>query len=119
MRLFRSANIRGLCAAAALTVAAVGLGGACAAQPGGDALTQPASYHGPYLTWAGKTASPGQPESPPPVAAATSQSEFAAWPAPAPGAPRLRPTAASYVALAHAPARRPRPAAAYVAPPSP
>ncbi len=138
MRLFRSANIRVLCGSAILTVAAVGLGGACAAQPGGDALTQPAGYHGPYLTWAGKTASPAQTEAPAPVTAAASQSEFAAWPAPAAGAPRLRPMAATayvapprfytpkpstYVAPPHAyaPVARPKPAAvaAYAAPPAP
>jgi len=142
MRLFRSANTRALCGSAALAAAAVCFGGACAAQPGGDGLTQPAAYHGPFLTWAGKTSSPGrEPDAAPPVAAPASQSEFAAWPAPAPGAPRLRLTAAAaYVAPPHAhtpkpaavatyaPARHayapvaaPQPAtvAAYVAPPAP
>src|SRR5476651_1380969 len=112
MRLFRSANTRALCGSAALAAAAVCFGGACAAQPGGDGLTQPAAYHGPYLTWAGKTSSPGvQPDAATPVATAASRSEFAAWPAPAPGAPRLRPTAAAaaYVTPAHA--YTPKPAA--------
>ena len=118
MRPFRSANIRVLCGSALLAVAAVCFGGACAAQPGGDALTQPAAYHGPYLTWAGKTSSPGsQPDAAPPVAAAASQSEFAAWPAPAPGAPRLRSApAAAYVASPHAYAPRSAAVATYVAP---
>jgi hypothetical protein len=113
MRLFRSANIRVPCGAAALAAAAVCFGGACAAQPGGDGLTQPAAYHGPYLTWAGKTASPAvQPDT-----AAAPRSEFAAWPAPAPGAPRLRSaTAAAYVAPPHAYAPKPAAVATYAAP---
>jgi hypothetical protein len=111
MRLFRSANTRALCGSAAFAAAAVCFGGACAAQPGGDGLTQPAAYHGPYLTWAGKTASS---DASPPVTAATSASEFAGWPAPAPGAPRLRPTA--YVAPPHAYAPKPAAVATYVAP---
>ena len=124
MRPFRSANTRVLCGSTALAVAVGGFGGACAAQPGGGALTQPAAYHGPYLTWAGKTGSPEtarQPDTAPPVAAGATQSEFAAWPAPAPGAPRLHSlAAAAYVAPSHAyaPAARPKPAAvaAYIAP---
>jgi hypothetical protein len=118
MRLFRSANLRALCGAAAFAAAAVLFGGACAAQPGGDGLTQPAAYHGPYLTWAGKTSSPAvQPDAAPPVAAAA-RSEFAAWPAPAPGAPRLRPSAATaaYVTPAHAYAPKPAAMATYAPP---
>ena len=67
MRLFRSASSRVLSGSAAVAVATVCFGGACAAQPGGDALTQPAAYHGPYLTWAGKTSAP---DAAPQVAAA-------------------------------------------------
>ena len=113
MRRFWSAHTRVLSGSAALAAAAAGLGGACAAQPQGDGLSQPAAYHGPFLTWAGKTggtgaASPAQPMAdasrsaaepgyaaqhpyaPPPPAAA----EFASWPAPAPAsAPRPRPVA--------------------------
>lgn len=110
-------------------MATAGFGGVCVAQPGGDALTQPAAYHGPYLTWAGKTDGPAaeQPD-PAPTRSAASESEFAAWPAPAPGAPRLHraeavATPAAYVAPArvYAPPKRTRPAAvaAYVAPPEP
>ena len=112
-----------------MTVAIAGFGGASAAQPAGDGLTQPAVYHGPYLSWPGKTPAAGlsrQPDSAPAVAETGPASEFAAWPAPGPGAPRLRPIASAaaaptYVAPPHAyaPATRPRPAAvaAYVAPP--
>jgi hypothetical protein len=118
MRPFRSANTRVICGAAALAVAAAGFGGACAAQPGGDGLTQPAAYHGPYLTWAGKTPAPGPARQPDvALAAPGSPSEFAAWPAPAPGAPRLRQTAsAAYAAApprAYAAAAAPKPAASY------
>jgi hypothetical protein len=121
MRPFRSANTRVICGAAALAVAAAGFGGACAAQPGGDGLTQPAAYHGPYLTWAGKTPAPGSAHQPDVAPAAASPSEFAAWPAPAPGAPRLRQTAsAAYPAApSHAyAAAAPKPVAAatYLAP---
>jgi ribonuclease E len=109
-------------------VAAVAFGGVCLAQPTGGASTQPAAYDGPYLTWAGKEASAAQPSQPDvaPSRAAASESEFAAWPAPAPGAPRLHRAATAaaspaYVAPAHVytPHARPRPAAvaAYVAPP--
>jgi hypothetical protein len=109
---------------------AAGFGGVCAAQPGGDALTQPAAYHGPYLTWASKvdSAAPSTQPDIAPSRSAASESEFAAWPAPAPGAPRLHPVAAAvapaaYVAPAHVytPHARQRPAAvaAYVAPPAP
>lgn len=132
MRAFRSAHTRVLCGSAAFAaaVAAVaGFGGACAAQPMGDGSPQPAAYHGPYLTWAGKT---GGPEAAPPQ---TQAAEFASWPAPAqPTAPRPRPAPASYVAppsaaptffAPPAPAQRqapphiapaPRQVAAYVAP---
>ena len=111
-------------------MAAAGFGGVCAAQPVGDGLTQPAAYHGPYLTWAGKTdsaAPSAQPDiAPRPTAAA--DSEFAAWPAPAPGAPRLHaaaiaPATTAYAAPVHVytPHAKPRPTAvaAYVAPPAP
>jgi hypothetical protein len=129
MRPFRPANARVLCGSLALALAAAGFGGVCAAQPGGDGLTQPAAYHGPYLTWAGKTDS-AAPAAQPDVApnrSGAADSEFAAWPAPAPGAPRLRPAAAvaapaAYAAPPHvyAPPKRSRPAAvaAYVAPPA-
>ncbi|MEJ0064421.1 MAG: hypothetical protein WDM85_02570 [Caulobacteraceae bacterium] len=86
-------------------------------------MTQPAAYHGPYLTWAGKVDST-QPAAQPDVApsrAAASESEFAAWPAPAPGASRLHPTATTPAAYVAPPQARPlAPAvAAYVAPSAP
>jgi hypothetical protein len=130
MRPFRPANARVLCGPLALALGAFGLSGVCAAQRAGDGLTQPAAYHGPYLSWAGKT-DPAAPAVQPDVAPSRSsapESEFAAWPAPAPGAPRLRPVAAvaapaAYVAPPHvyAPPKKQRPTAvaAYVAPPAP
>jgi hypothetical protein len=113
-----------------MAVAAAGFGGVCAAQPAGDGLTQPAAYHGPYLTWAGKTDAVTTTEQadPAPSRSTASESEFAAWPAPAPGAPRLHAAAAvatpaAYVAPPHVyvPPKRQRPTAvaAYVAPPEP
>jgi len=130
MRPFRPANARVLCGSLALAMGALGAASVCAAQPGGGGLTQPAAYHGPYLTWAGKAdsaAAAAQPDVEPSRSAA-SDSEFAAWPAPAPGGPRLHPAAAvvapvAYTAPPHvyaAPKRqRPAAVAAYVAPPSP
>jgi hypothetical protein len=130
MRPFRPANARVFCGVAALAAAVAGFGGACSAQPTGDASTQSAAYRGPYLTWASKAdsaAAAAQPDAAPSRSAA-SDSEFAAWPAPAPGAPRLHPAPApvapaAYIAPPHvyAPPKRQRPAAvaAYVAPPAP
>ena len=125
MRPFRPAIARVFCGAAALAGAVAGLGGVCAAQPAGDGSTQPAAYNGPYLSWAGKIDPAVQPAVAPSRSTAA-EAEFAAWPAPAPGAARLHPaagTAAAYVAPAHvyAPHVKPRPSAvaAYVAPPAP
>jgi len=124
MRPFWSAHTQVLCGSAAFAVAAAGFGGACAAQPAGDELTQPAAYHGPFLTWAGKTGGPVA--TPVPEPAQSPAAEFASWPAPAPSAaPRVRPgpsrqyaAATPGYAPAYAPAaQRPRPA--YVAPPAP
>ncbi len=134
MRPFRTANTRPLLGAVVVAAAAIGFGGIGAAQTSGDGLTQSPAYHGPFLTWPGKTPAAGlarQPAPEPAGAEAAPASEFAAWPAPAPGAPRLRPLASAasaptvapaYVSPhAYAPARRPKPAAvaAYVAPPAP
>jgi hypothetical protein len=126
MRSFRSAHTRVLCGSAAFAVAAAGFGGACAAQPAGDGLTQPAAYHGPFLTWAGKTGGPVA--TPPAPAPQSSAQEFASWPAPAqPATARLRASpprqyaaAAPTYAPAYAPAPpQPRPRVAYAAPPAP
>ncbi len=141
MRTFWSARTRVLCGSAAFATAIAGLGGVCAAQPLGDGSTQTAAYHGPYLTWAGKT---GGPEAAPAYAPPPAQSpaaEFASWPAPAPAAaPRPHPTPAQYEAPAQraapayfapaappqravkayvAPKPRPTAVAAYIAPPAP
>jgi hypothetical protein len=143
MRNFWSARTRVLCGSAAIATAIAGLDGMAAAQPLGDGSTQPAAYHGPYLTWAGKT---GGPEAAPvysPPPAQSPAAEFASWPAPPPAAaPRPHPAPAQYVAPAQsaaptyfgpvphppravkayvAPAPKPRPTAvaAYVAPPAP
>src|ERR1700737_3255765 len=58
MELLRSAPMRFLAASAISVAAVVGLAGVCAAQDDRDGLTQPASYHGPFLTWSGKSAPP-------------------------------------------------------------
>jgi hypothetical protein len=94
-------------------MAVAGFGGACAAA---DAPAQSAGYHGPYLSWAGKS-EPAAPAAEPDVRPVRPDaSEFAAWPAPAPGAPRLHaaPAAEPTVAPAAYMAPSPRP---YVAPP--
>src|SRR5580692_10774878 len=88
MRSFWSAHTRVLCGSGAFALAAAGFGGVCAAQSQGDGLTQPAAYHGPFLTWAGKTG--GAAVTPAPVQ--SSAAEFASWPAPArTTAPVVRP----------------------------
>ena len=109
-------------------LAAAGFGGACAAQPAGDGLTQPAAYHGPFLTWAGKTGGPvARRRAAPSRAASRPQRSSPPGPRPrAPAAPSVRPapTAAirrrdAAMRRADAPAAQPPSAAAYVAPPAP
>jgi len=111
MRCFWSATTRVLSGSAALAVAAAAFGGAWAAQPQGDRLSQPAAYRGPFLTWAGKTGGPDAAPAAQPMAETlgpayaaqrtyappqTAAAEFASWPAPAPAAaPQSRPAAPS------------------------
>jgi len=123
MRSFWSAHTRVLCGSGAFALTVAGFGGVCAAQSQGDGLTQPAAYHGPFLTWAGKSGGPVA--APTPVQSPSA--EFASWPAPArPAAPTARPAPPRQYAAAtpsyaptYAPAPRSHPLVAYVAPPAP
>jgi hypothetical protein len=128
MRPFWSAHTRVLCGSVAFAVVATSFGGACMAQPAGGGLTQPAAYHGPFLTWAGKTGGPVATPAPQPAPAQSPSAEFASWPAPArPAVLRVRPAPPQQYAaatpsyaptLAPAPPK-PRSTAAYVAPRAP
>jgi 2-oxoglutarate dehydrogenase E2 component (dihydrolipoamide succinyltransferase) len=63
----------------------------CAAQPVASATAQPAAYHGPFLSWTGKSAAPSSEQAPSGPAPSSrreaanggSSAEFDAWPAPA------------------------------------
>jgi hypothetical protein len=125
-------------AGSGVVLAAAGCGGVSAAQDGRDAMTQPAAYHGPFLSWAGKASTPAAQapqaqagpradEAPsyaplPPPRPAPAASEFAGWPAPAAPQPQAR---VEYIAppQTYTPLARPRPEpvarAAYVATPAP
>ncbi|HEY2708018.1 MAG TPA: hypothetical protein VGI95_08185 [Caulobacteraceae bacterium] len=70
----------------AATVSLIGVGGlatVCAAQDGRDGLTQPASYHGPFLSWSGKT-SASAPASAPQTQDDAQPTRYVAPPRPAP-----------------------------------
>jgi hypothetical protein len=119
MEFLRPAPTRFLAASAASVIAVVGLAGVCAAQDGSDGLTQ-AAYHGPFLTWAGKSAPPAAAPAPP----AEYVSPLRAAPMPPP-APEALPVAAPSRPVANPappPSVMPTPVAlrsTHLAPPAP
>jgi hypothetical protein len=89
----RPALSRTLLCAAALSLAMASLAAPCAAQGLGDGSSQPdPGYRGPFLSWAGKTATPAPAASAPmPAAAPTPSPPQAAPPAPEPLPPPALP----------------------------